>query len=124
MKKILGLIAAVIMTSAAFSQAPVTFTDANAGYDKTTASEFHFSFTSAFTVDQIDKAAVYYTSYFTIVATASADGGVNAVIKLVENSEMSRRVITRFFVSLEIQTISAAGTDHPLDDFMATYILL
>ncbi|MBK6525658.1 MAG: hypothetical protein IPG07_08940 [Crocinitomicaceae bacterium] len=66
MKKILGLAAGMMLTIATFAQGSVTFLDANATYDKTKVTSFNFEFSPEFTVDQINKAAEFYTSYFTV----------------------------------------------------------
>ena len=68
------------------------------------------------------KTANYYTNYFT-VAPVKSEAGITVKISLVDDSEMARRVVTRFFVSLEIKTINVNGTEVQLDEFIKTYIM-
>jgi len=123
MKKLVGLAVGILLSAATFAQSGVTFTDAHDGYNKTTTQKFNFSFPSKYTVEQINTSASYYTAYFTVAPVATADG-VNVQIQLVEDNEMSRRVVARFFVSLEVQEINVNGTAMPVSDFASTYIML
>ena len=123
MKKILGLAAGLLLTAATFAQTGVKFTDAVDGYNKTTATTFHFNLESGFTLESINTTAAFYTSYFTVAATPGT-GGTAIAISLVEDTEMARRVISRFFISLEVQNIEVNGTSMPIFDFMDTHIML
>jgi hypothetical protein len=123
MKKILGLAAGMMLTIATFAQGSVTFLDANASYDKTAVTSFNFEFSSEYTVEQINKAAEFYTAYFTVKPVASPVGNT-VTITLVEDNEMARRVITRFFVTMEIQKILVNGESYTISDFGAKYLML
>jgi len=123
MKKILGLAAGILLTAATFAQTEVKFVDAVNGYDKTTAKTFHFVMESNYTLESINAAAAFYTEYFTVVA-APGTSGTDVAITLVEDNEMARRVISRFFISQEVQNIVVNGTKMPIFDFMSTYIML
>ncbi len=123
MKKILGLAAGMMLTIATFAQGSVSFMDASATYDKTKVTSFNFEFSPEFTVDQINKAAEFYTSYFTVSPVASPVG-TTVTVKLVEDNEMARRVITRFFVTLEVQKILVNGESYLMSDFAAKYLML
>lgn len=123
MKKIVGLVAGLFLTVATFAQSGVKFNDAQTGYDKTTAQTFNFTLGSQYTVEQINKTAAFYPSYFT-VTTSPATEGTAVAITLVEDNEMARRVVSRFFISLECDNVNVNGTDMPLMDFMAQYITL
>lgn len=123
MKKILGLAVGILLSFATIAQSGVTFLDADGDYNKVTTQTFHFSFPSKITVDQINSNAAFYTSYFTVTATPAGET-INVDIKLVEDNEMSRRVISRFFVSLEVQDIIVNGAYVKVPDFMSTYIML
>ncbi len=122
MKKIFGMVFGLLLGAVAFGQSSVVFTDAIAGYDKATAKEFHFDL-SGFTLDQINSSAGYYTSYFTVKAT-EAGGKTAVVIALVDDSEMARRVISRFFVSLEVAEISASGANYAVLDFVDKWVMI
>lgn len=122
MKKILGLAAGMMLTFATFAQGGVTFLDANATYDKTKVTSFNFEFSSEYTVEQINKAAEFYTAYFTVKTVASPTGNT-ATVSLVEDNEMARRVITRFFVTLEVEKITVNSEALSVSDFGAKYLM-
>jgi len=122
MKKILGLVTGLFLTVATIAQTGVTFDDAKDGYNKTTTTVFNFTFPSSYTVESINKVAAFYPTYFTVTPTTGE--GVNVVIKLIEDNEMARRVITRFFIGMEIREISVNGTSMELQNFMEKYIML
>ena len=123
MKKILGLAAGMFLAVATFAQSGVTFNDAKDGYNKTATQTFNFTFDSNYTVEQINKTAAFYPSYFTVVATPGVSS-TSVTLTLVEDNEMARRVVSRFFISLECENISVNGTDVALMDFMGQYIML
>lgn len=122
MKKILGLAAGFLLTIATYAQG-VTFTDANESYNKATTQSFHFSFNSSFTMDEINKSGAFYTGYFTVTPVASSTGH-DVTITLVEDSEMARRVVQRFFITLSVETISVNGADIAVEEFVSQYIML
>lgn len=123
MKKVLSLIAVVMITAIGFGQTSVKFTDAKAGYDKTATTSFNFLFGPEIQKDEIDNSAAYYESYFS-VSVNPAENGNNVTITLVEDNDMSRRVILRLFVSLEVNNIEAEGQKMDKNDFMTKYIWL
>lgn len=123
MKKILGLAAGLFLTAATFAQSGVSFNDAQAGYKKEATQTFNFTFDSNYTIEEINKTAAFYTDYFTVAATP-ATGGTTVAITLVEDNEMARRVISRFFISLECQNITVNGTAMDASEFMSAYIML
>lgn len=123
MKKILGLAAGFILTVATYAQSGVAFSDANDSYDKKAVTSFNFEFASNFTAEDIDKSAVFYTSYFTVKSVASPVGHT-VTITLVEDNEMARRVVGRFFISMGVETIAVNGTEIQVQDFVAKYIML
>lgn len=118
MKKILGLAAGLLLTAATFAQSGVTFNDANGSYNKTTTQTFHFTVDAQHSEADVTKAAEYYTSYFTVSYAAGA-----VTIQLVEDTEMNRRIIQRFFVTLGVAEITVNGTAIALENFVDTYIL-
>lgn len=121
MKKIFGLALGLLLTAFTYGQT-VTFNDTGANYNKATATEFNFSLDATYTNQGISDASAYYTDYFTVTPQASANGhDIN--IKLVENTEMNRRIITRFFLTLGAQEITVNGSALTTDDFIQTYIM-
>jgi hypothetical protein len=123
MKKILGLAAGLLLTAATFAQSGVKFNDAGDSYDKATTKTFNFTFDANYSIEQLNKTATFYPDYFTVVSTP-AYGGTTVAITLVDDNEMARRVISRYFISLECENVNVNGTDMPLMDFMAAYVQL
>lgn len=124
MKKILGLALGLMIGALSYSQnAPAKFAENMSQYDKAATTVFHFNLDQSITEAAIDDAASYYTDYFTVVSTAS-NNGHDVAITLVQDDEMSRKVIHRFLVTLQIQNVNVGGSDVPVTDFMDTYINL
>lgn len=119
MKKILGLAAGLLLTAATFGQSVVKFNDASADYNKTTTHAFHFTIGSQYSEADVTNASTYYTAYFSVTYVAGA-----VTIELVDDTEMNRRIIQRFFVTLGVSEVDVNGTNMPLDNFVDTYILL
>lgn len=118
MKKILGLAAGLLLTAATFAQSDVKFNDANDSYNKATTQTFHFTLDSKYSEADVTKSAEYYTSYFSVAYAAGA-----VTITLVEDTEMNRRIIQRFFVTLGVSEVDVNGTNLVLANFVDTYIL-
>lgn len=123
MKKILGLITGLILTAFTYGQATASFMDANAEYNKATATSFHFVFSPVHTEEAIKDVASSYESYFTVTTTPNGSAGNKVTIKLVEDDEMSRRVILRLLASLEIGQVNVNGTVINRDEFVNKYII-
>lgn len=124
MKKILGLVAALMITAITFAQSTVTFKDATPSYNKTATTKFNFTFSAVHTAEDIKSNAAYYESYFTVTITPAGDAGNTVTITLVEDNEMARRVIMRLMVNLDIKMINVNGTDIERNDFMTKYIMV
>ncbi|HIP36443.1 MAG TPA: hypothetical protein EYG85_06280 [Crocinitomix sp.] len=122
MKKLLGLVLGMFLTVSVFANGVVTYTSAESAEKSKTEGVFSFSFNSEFSKEEITKAAKYYTSYFTVAVNSSIQG-VDVTIKLVDDNEMARRVITRFFVTLEVKEIVVNGKSIMLEDFISTYVM-
>jgi hypothetical protein len=122
MKKLIGLVLGMFLTVATFANGIVTYSDAETAEKSKTEGVFNFAFDSSFSIEEIDKAATNYESYF-LVTSVLSDTGVTVLIKLVDDNEMSRRVITRFFVSLEVKEMVINGSAVTIDDFIATYVM-
>ena len=121
-KKILGLVFGLFLTIATYANGSVTYSDASSAEKAKTEGVFNFAFDSNFTIESINKTAKYYESYFS-VTPVKTDAGINVLIKLIEDNDMARRVITRFFVSLEVKEITVDGTNLSVDDFIAKYVM-
>ena len=122
MKKLLGLVLGIFLTVATFANGVVTYSDAATAEKSRTEGVFNFAFDSSFSIEDITKTSTYYENYFTVTPVAS-ENGVTVLISIVEENEMSRRVITRFFVSLDVKEIVVNGSVVTIDDFIATYVM-
>lgn len=124
MKKILGIVAALILTVSTFGQSTVTFTDASPSYNKTTTTSFNFMFSAIHKAEDIQSNATYYESYFKVTVTSAGAAGNTVNITLVDDNEMARRVILRLLVNLDVKTINVNGAEVERNDFMTTYIMV
>jgi hypothetical protein len=124
MKKILGLVAGLMMAAFTFGQATVSFTDATVDYDKKATTSFNFMFSPVHTAEDISSNAAYYESYFTVTVAAAGTEGNTVNITLVEDNEMARRVIMRLLVNLEINSINVNDVEVERNEFMTTYIMV
>jgi VCBS repeat-containing protein len=122
MKKILGLTLGLLLSAFTFGQSAITFTDATSGYDKSATTAFHFTFDSSISNETITTNSAYYTDYFTVDAVADG-ANHNVTFTLVDDTDMSRRVISRFFISIQAAGIDVNGTVMTIDEFMAAYIM-
>jgi hypothetical protein len=122
MKKVLGLLVGLFLTVSTFANGIVTYSDAATADNAKTSGVFNFSFDSNYSITDITKTANYYTNYFTVTSVQS-ENGITVKISLVEDSEMARRVVTRFFVSLEVKTIIVDSKEVKTDDFIHTYVM-
>lgn len=121
MKKILGLAFGLMMGAFTFAQSPVTFTEDLSSYDKNATTVFHFNSDETITYADLSKNMSYYTDYFTVDIVA-ASVGHDLIITLVQDDEMSRKVIHRYFASLQVPAINVNGSDMDTPQFMETYI--
>jgi hypothetical protein len=124
MKKLAGLITGLLLTVATFAQSGVTFTDASSAYDKTKATSFNFTLTEKYTTADIKGVASYYENYFSTTLNDSNPKLTKVKLTIVGENEMSRKVILRFFVGLEVKTISVNGVEMDRDEFVKKYIAL
>jgi sporulation protein YlmC with PRC-barrel domain len=69
--------------------------------------------------DEVTKNAEYYTDYFTVNYDASAK---TVKITMVDNSQMGRRVITRFLLSNGVKSIKVGNEELTLNDFFDKYL--
>lgn len=123
MKKLLGLITALVLSIGSFAQS-VEFTDAGEAYNKKETLSFNFLFDDTYAATDLTETGTYYTNYFSTVIAENEDKSHSVAITLNEESEMGRRVIMRYFVSLEVANIKAGVTDYSTEDFMIQFIQL
>ena len=125
MKNILGLAFGLMIAALSFGQSsPAKFSENMSSYDKTKTTAFHFAIDQSIKEETIKSNTVYYTDYFTVDIAAASGGGHNITITLTSNDELSRKVVERYFISMEIKNINVDGTDMPVHDFMTKYVVL
>jgi hypothetical protein len=122
MKKILGVLFGLFLTTTIYANGVVVYSDVNNAEKAKTEGVFNFKFDTSFKLEDINKTAKYYTSYFT-VKPVKVDDGFNVKISLVDDNEMARRVVTRFFVSLNVKEIMVNEKPIPIDDFVAKFVM-
>ncbi|OIQ27862.1 MAG: hypothetical protein BM555_05935 [Crocinitomix sp. MedPE-SWsnd] len=122
MKKFLGLATGLLLTVFTMAHHGVTFDDASAEYDKASTNTFNFTMSDDFSIEDINKTAAYYVDYFS-VSTSAVEGGNNVIFTVNDDNDMARRVITRFFVSLEVKEIDVNGEHVELNEFITNYIM-
>lgn len=81
--------------------------------------KFIFTFSESTSEEEINKNAQYYTN--TLKVEYSSDSK-EAIISMVDNSEMGRRVITRFLLSNGIKAVIIDGNKYTLNDFFDKYL--
>lgn len=123
MKKLLVILVLFLGVSG-FSSAQ---TDAEIALSKGTAAlassktsgTYNFTMPSHITADDIAKNAKYYTHYLTPTYN---DGANEVTIVMVDNSEKSRAVITRFLTACGMKAVNVDGKNIDLMSFMESYL--
>ena len=124
MKKISSIIVGLLLTVSVFAGGKVTFLDTKTANEAKQTGVFHFEFDDTYTVEQINKAKVYYEKYFTVSARKT-DTGINVTIKVIDpDDEIARRIEQRFFVTLDVKMIDVMGTDVELMTFLKKFVLI
>lgn len=114
MKKIFTIIALVIFTMGAYAQVAEVKGDETTTAEMLTNDYFEFVFPAEIKEDKIEGAAKYYTEYFNVAYNSD-----NKVVKIsfVENTDMARRVVTRFLLSSGIRTVDFNGQTYTIMEF-------
>lgn len=76
--------------------------------------EFHFKLPENITAEQVNRAAAYYTKNFAVSFDSKKH---DAVLKMVENDAQNRKIIKRFFVSLNIDRFQLNDQVLTLEEF-------
>jgi len=122
MKKLLGLVLGLFLTVSTFANGIVTYSDSKTSEIAKTSGVFNFSFDSQFSLDDINKASAYYTSYFLVTSVTTGEN-ISVNINLAIDNQMSRRIVTRFFVTLSVKSIMVDGKEIQIDKFIETYVM-
>ena len=84
-----------------------------------TTGEYQFSFITDRTKESVEKAASYYTTYFTVTFDEASN---TATVKMIENNVTSRTIVSRFLAMNQIRYIEVDGTNVSLSDFIDSYL--
>jgi hypothetical protein len=80
---------------------------------------YEFQFPTSMNADEISKNAAYYTQYFTVNHEKNSG---KVTITMVENTEKSRLVINRFFISNGVREIAMEGTTYSVEKFYEDFL--
>jgi len=83
------------------------------------SGEFLFTMPSGVSKKEIDESAEYYTMYFMVEYIEKSH---QVKIRMKTNDEKSRRVILRFFVSLNIRQIELEGETMELEMYYQNWL--
>lgn len=81
--------------------------------------EFHFQLPADLTNAEVERASSYYTKSFTVVYNQKSH---EAVLTLTENTAANRKVIKRFFISLNVELFQVEGQNLNLEDFYQKHL--
>lgn len=123
MKKLFSLVLGLALSTIAFCQAPVSFEDAGQGYDKTSTTEFHFTVDNSISHAILTGHPAVINDFITVGVTDNGNGH-DLTLTLAQGDQHHRVVVMRYFSTIGVAQIHAEGTDHILEDFMSTYIVL
>lgn len=118
MKKILLILTVVLSSIAATAQETATTTAASLTKGKT-SGVFEFALPASVTAEQVEKAKSYYTQYFTVAFDQKSH---QAVLTMTKNEPINRRVMHRFLVTLNVQTIKVDSEDYTFDALYDKYL--
>ena len=122
MKKLYSLIFGLLLSVAVFGQ-NVTYTDISNANEAKVNGVFHFAYDKQFTLEGLTKASDYYTEHFTAVYTKT-EAGYEAVITILTNDQLSRRVLERYFATLGVQKIDIGGSPLETRAFLMKFVML
>ena len=122
MRKIFSLLICLCLSMAVYAQGKVSFADTDKIETARSTGVYHFEFDKSFTIEDIEKAKSYYAQYFT-VSTMDTEKSIYVTVRFVDDSEIARRVLQRFFSSLKVQEINVSGTDVKVMPFLEKFVL-
>lgn len=119
MKKLITLIAIMVLTLSSFAQTAKVEGTAADLKKNISANFIEFVMPSEVTAENIEKSAQYYTDYFTVGFNKESKV---AKITLLKGEEIERRVITRFLLSTGVRGVNFEGTDYTIMEFYSNFL--
>ena len=115
MKSILFLL--LLVSSSVYAQDKVflaTVENSSEFLELKEKGEFNFIVSKQLTKEMVEKNAAYYTKMFTV----ELDERKHLLkIKMVENTENNRHIMSRFFITSKITQIDMDGKSYKVDEF-------
>lgn len=119
MKKIFTILTVLIFAIGSYAQTAKVDGDL-ASFKKSLADKVvAFTMPEKTTTEEVKKSAQYYTDYFTVDYKEESQ---LVTIRLVDQDEMARRVITRFLLSTGVRTVEFEGKDYTIMEFYNDFL--
>jgi hypothetical protein len=119
MKKLITILATVILSFSLFSQNAEVKGDEATFKKSVEAGNIEIIFPESSDASDIEKSSGYYVDYFTVDYNAETR---LAKIEMVDNTAQSRRVINRLLLSNNVRTINFNGASYSINDFYSKYL--
>jgi hypothetical protein len=119
MKKLITILASVILSFSLFSQNAEVTGDEASLKKGVAAGNIEIVFPESANAEDIKKSSQYYVDYFTVDYNAETR---LAKIKMVDNTSQSRRVINRLLLSNNVRAIDFNGENYSINDFYSKYL--
>ena len=118
----LAILAIFSISAVTFAQETSVFAVAQSSKDLAASKQsgsYTFTLPVGLSQDQVAKNALYYDVYFTVEYSEKTS---EAKINLIENNEISRRIITRFLLVNGAQSVKVDGKIQSMDVFFTNYL--
>jgi hypothetical protein len=119
MKKLITILATIILSFSLFSQSAEIKGDEVSIKRAVASGNIEIIFPESADAEDIKKSSEYYVDYFTVDYNAETR---LAKIKMVDNSSQSRRVINRLLLSNNVRNIDFNGSSYSINDFYSKFL--
>jgi hypothetical protein len=122
MKKLISTLAFLMIVAVSFAQ-QLTVNGGAEALKKSKASTGVFEFTSTgIELSAIEQHAKTYASWFTVTAS-EGKAGIAISIKMHKNESQTRRVMHRYFVTINVGSVVVDGNEMKVDEFIEKFII-
>lgn len=119
MKNLFTILTVLIFAIGSYAQTAKVEGDLDSFKKSLSEKVVEFTMPEKTTAEEVSKSAQYYTDYFTV---DYKEGAQLVTIRLVDQDEMARRVITRFLLSTGVRTVEFAGKDYTIMEFYNDFL--
>lgn len=119
MKKLITILATVVLSFSLFSQNAKVAGDEASLKKNVAAGNIEIVFPESANAEDIEKSSEYYVDYFTVDYNSETR---LAKITMVDNSSQSRRVINRLLLSNNVRGIDFNGQSYSINDFYSKFL--